>query len=323
MSFAGILESPGNDQRWNQAVENAYQLNQIKVEVNEGPLIFTETKSLSGVKYISTAPFLSHGLGTLKKDFILSSKEIELIRKFVEDSGYEFALLKSAVKPASDATNFFLREEFFTFLFNLDGGNEKIMKRVPGKTRNQIRKSLKGDFRVCVGREEYLDPVFKILSRCWRDLGTPSHGKNVLREVLNNFKENEMWFHIIYDHNTPVSAALVFNTGTVVHHPWAGTIKEYKSTSVNNLLYWSIIQEGAKRGCKYFDMGRSAINKGTYSFKESWGTTKAPLYYIYIGKDGSFKYQDSALAEKMTSLWKFVPLSIANLMGPGLIKAVL
>ena len=170
---------------------------------------------------------------------------------------------------------------------------------------------------------ELLDDFYAVISRCWRDLGTPTHSKAFFRSLVNGFGSRAS-FVVIRLNRRPVSCALLFMCGTTLHHPFAATIKEFNKLSINNVLYWKIIEFGCQKGLRYFDMGRSKKNQGTYLYKESWGAQAIPLYYHYLlGPSGSVPNYDSRLTKLATEIWKKLPVFLTNKLGPVFIRALI
>jgi hypothetical protein len=105
--------------------------------------------------------------------------------------------------------------------------------------------------------------------------------------------------------------------------PWASSDRRYDRLAPNMLLYSSVLEYACQQGCKVFDFGRSTVDTGTYRFKEQWGAKPLPLYWYYWLKD------DRPLPELnpnnpryrlAISLWRNLPLPIANVLGPHIVK---
>ena len=91
------------------------------------------------------------------------------------------------------------------------------------------------------------------------------------------------------------------------------------------LLYWEAIQFGIQQGMKTFDFGRSTPGEGTYRFKTQWGAKPHPLVWEYWTKDGAPLPNISPSNVKFSlaiKLWKKLPLSVANLVGPPIVRSI-
>jgi hypothetical protein len=79
------------------------------------------------------------------------------------------------------------------------------------------------------------------------------------------------------------------------------------------------------RGCSTFDFGRSTPHEGTYKFKEQWGAQPVPLCWEYALR-GEGGLPDSSPANPKfrlaIAMWKKLPLGVANLIGPLIVRAI-
>jgi hypothetical protein len=84
--------------------------------------------------------------------------------------------------------------------------------------------------------------------------------------------------------------------------------------------------EGASaRGCSTFDFGRSTPQEGTYKFKEQWGAQPVPLcweYGLLIGRELPNSSPTNPKFRLAIAIWKRLPLSMANRIGPAIVRAI-
>ena len=59
-----------------------------------------------------------------------------------------------------------------------------------------------------------------------RDLGSPVHSKNLMRNVMLEFPE-EARFAVIYKEYDAVAAALLFGVNKTLRNPWVSSLKKY------------------------------------------------------------------------------------------------
>lgn len=317
-------ERPSDQPAWGLAVERAYGCRRWEVPTTRSIAVFHESRSLSGSKYLSTGAFATDGGGG--GAFIANGEVfVDRVQSILAESGSIHALVKGRHFPGFTHPLVVLDQRFFTLILSLEGGSERVWKdRLNSKVRNQTRKAKEGKFLIETGHLELMDDFFSVLSRCWRDLGTPTHSKKFYSALLECFGQSAT-LKVIYDHGRPVSAAMVIGVGKTIHHPFAGTIREHRSTSVNNLLYWSIIEDACKNGFHYFDLGRSKADQGTYAFKKSWGANPVPLFYTYISSSPKNLpvIKEGRLVRTLTEVWKFLPNPVAQRLGPHLIRTVM
>ena len=92
------------------------------------------------------------------------------------------------------------------------------------------------------------------------------------------------------------------------------------------MLYWNFLKFAADEGFRKFDFGRCSPQEGTYKFKEQWGAKASPFYWQYGSQHTAHELPDN-LARKeryqwLASLWKRLPLPVANMAGPLIRKHI-
>jgi FemAB-related protein (PEP-CTERM system-associated) len=213
------------------------------------------------------------------------------------------------------------KEHKVTMKLQLEPG---MWDRLDRKVRNQIRKAQKSELTSEVGGAELLDDFYAVFARNMRDLGTPVYGRDLFVEVLRAFPERAR-LHIVRLQGAAVAAGLTYATRGTVEVPWASSVRTYNSLCPNHLLYWSVIEQALLDGAHTLDFGRSTPHEGTYKFKEQWGAEPVPLHWEYELLDGAAMPNASPTNPKFQlaiRLWKKLPLSIANRLGPSIVRSI-
>ena len=87
----------------------------------------------------------------------------------------------------------------------------------------------------------------------------------------------------------------------------------------NEALYFGLIEHAVARGCIRFDFGRSKIGSGAAAYKKNWGFEPRDVRTFGWTPDGvasrSVDSQSAGNAWK-TRVWRRLPLSVANRLGP-------
>lgn len=203
---------------------------------------------------------------------------------------------------------------------------EQMLKVFSSERRNRIKKATKNGLRVSFHRQEALDDFYRIFSENMRDLGSPVHSKQFFRIILDTFKE-ETGLLVVYDTNDrPIGAGLHFRFKNLLALPWVSSLRDSFKLNPNIIMYWELIKWGCQNGAKTFDFGRSTIDSGTYEYKRQWGAIPVPLYWHQYSKNvGSAIEAIDSTSKKnqlMIELWKKLPLSVANVVGPKLRKSI-
>jgi len=83
------------------------------------------------------------------------------------------------------------------------------------------------------------------------------------------------------------------------------------------------MRRAAARGMRVFDFGRSKEGTGSYDFKKNWGFTPTPLHYEYQllrGQDVPDTNPLNPRYQLMIKTWQRLPLWVANLIGPHIVR---
>lgn len=295
---------------WQKVVEKTYPIHFREVGNQKNKIHF----AYNGKMY-ANSPYITDG-GAINVDNELLGKIKELKKP---------TLLKTRNQIDVNSDNFIISEDYITYVLDISGGKDFVWNNlVKSKTRNQVRKAEKVDYQVKIGGSELLDDFYQVISTAWRDLGTPTHSKTFYKNIVGFSDENvEAQFIVLYLNQKPVSCACLIMCDETIYHPYAATLKEYNRLSLNNALYWEIIQYGIQRDMKSFDMGRSKKGQGTARYKKSWGSNEVQLYYYYFNQKKVENIDENKVVLFLTNVWKKLPLFITNRIGSKFIYKVL
>jgi FemAB-related protein (PEP-CTERM system-associated) len=199
-----------------------------------------------------------------------------------------------------------------------------LWENLDRKARNQVRKAQKSGLTYREGGAELLESFYAVFARNMRDLGTPVYSPRLFAEVLGTFPDRAR-IHVVTFGSTPVAAGLTFETRGTVEIPWASSVRDFNAMCPNHLLYWSMLDGASARGCFTFDFGRSTPQEGTYKFKERWGAQPVPLcweYGLLIGRELPNSSPTNPKYRLAIAIWKKLPLSVANRIGPSIVRAI-
>lgn len=299
---------------WKKVVLETYPLRSQKIA-----LFGNDVNIYDNGKLFSNSPYISHA----GDSFLGVGKDLNKISALKKP-----LLLKSKNKIDIPVGNsYFLIEDYFTYILDLSGGKDYVWNNlIKAKTRTHIRKAEKSSAEIKFGKIELLDDFYKVLSEAWRDLGTPTHSKGFYSNIIKYLDGSAAWdsgFLVIYIDGIPIASACFIFDEESIHHPYSATLQDYKKYSLNNLIYWNLILFALNKNIKKFDMGRSRRNQGTSTYKKGWGAQETQLYYYYFNKTSHTNDEDGKLIKILINIWKKLPLSVANFLGPKLIYKVL
>lgn len=228
--------------------------------------------------------------------------------------------LPAAVAPATKVA---ASTNKVRMLLALQGTSVSLLNSYKSKLRSQIRKPLKEGLCPKIGGEELLEDFYRIFAVNMRDLGSPVHSKDLMKNVLRTFKDEARIF-AVYKEEQPVAAGLVVGFEKVLANPWASALRQYSHLSANMLLYWSMLEYACNQGYQYFDFGRSTPGEGSYRFKEQWGAQPVALcwYDIRFEARSASAASEKGQFQKAIHYWQKIPVPLSKFIGPMLRKHI-
>jgi len=260
-----------------------------------------------------------------KTETALLDESIKLAKSLNVDSielRHSLSCFKNLNLPHSVART--LKTHKVRMLLELPESSEILMKSFKSKLRSQIKKPIKEGLQSKIGGKELIDKFYKVFLINMRDLGSPVHSKNLLKNVLEQFNKHTR-IVIIYKDDKPYAAGIVTGFKDTLENPWASSLHKYSRLSPNMLLYWTMLEYACDNGYKYFDFGRSTPEEGTYRFKQQWGAQPEPLHWIHIslnGKPVNEKIPEKSRFNIAIQCWKKLPVSVTGILGPMIRKNI-
>lgn len=200
---------------------------------------------------------------------------------------------------------------------------EAQWKAFNAKLRNQIRKSELAGLSIRVGGATDIAAFYEVFARNMRDLGTPVYHRALFTKLFEAFPEACRVF-TVWDQEIVVAAAIAIAHRGTLEVPWAASRRDALPRCPNHRLYWELIQHAIKAGFTHFDFGRSTPGSGPYKFKEQWGATEVPQFWEYWTANGTLPDvtpQNPRYAFAVR-LWKRLPLSLTNRIGPSIVRNI-
>ncbi|HUL00884.1 MAG TPA: FemAB family XrtA/PEP-CTERM system-associated protein [Nitrospirota bacterium] len=285
-----------------------------------GILPLTYMKSALFGKFLVSLPFFNYG-GMLCSAEGTAELLLDESRKILKDLRGEYAELRHLGNSVSGLET---REHKVTMILDLLNDEEAAWKKLDAKVRNQVRKAEKSGLKAIEGHLDLLDGFYEVFCRNMRDLGTPVYCMDFFRNILTAFPDSTRIISITLDGRTIASGILTWFRETL-EVPWASSIRDYREMCPNNLLYWEAIQFAIRNRQRKFDFGRSTPGEGTFRFKKQWGALPYPLYWQYLLTDGKKVPElnpKNPKFELAIKVWQRLPLQVANILGPCIVKNI-
>ena len=105
---------------------------------------------------------------------------------------------------------------------------------------------------------------------------------------------------------------------------WASSLRDYARLAPNMLLYWAFMERAAREGLAVFNFGRCTPGSGTHRFKRQWGASSrdVELWWYQYARSGiaTTPSPDDGAYAWGPRLWRRLPVSLATLLGPHIVR---
>ncbi|PYP10644.1 MAG: FemAB family PEP-CTERM system-associated protein [Gemmatimonadetes bacterium] len=281
----------------------------------QGVLPLARIKSRIFGHYLVSLPFLNYG-GPLGS----AAARRQLAQEAVAEARRSRADLLELRTRAADDLELAVASRKLTVLLTLPSSAEELSRSFPSKLRSQIRRPVKEGLTARFGLDQH-EAFYEVFSRTMRDLGTPVLPATFFQRLIVAFPHLVV-FGAIYRGDQPLAGGCGFVWRDEFEMTWAGAVRESRTLAANMLLYSAFMEQMITRGVRVFNFGRCSPGGGPHRFKQQWGGVDVPLPWCHYAPGGrnATPSPDDRTFSWGPRLWRRLPLPIANLLGPRLVR---
>jgi FemAB-related protein (PEP-CTERM system-associated) len=196
-------------------------------------------------------------------------------------------------------------------------------KNIPRKQRAEVRKGLKKGLTSVSNSD--IATLHRVYAESVRNLGSPVFPRKYFQALADAFPEAHDVTTVLHE-GRAVASVLNFHFREEVLPYYGGGTREARGLSANEVMYWEVMRRaGKERGAEKFDFGRSKIDTGAFAFKKNFGFEATELHYCYRLADGAKVPDNNPNNPKykaVIALWKRLPVPVANILGPPLVRGL-
>jgi len=198
---------------------------------------------------------------------------------------------------------------------------EDNMLAIPRKQRAMVRKGIKNELISTVDRNT--DRFFALYADNVHRHGTPAMPKKYFDTLLQVFGQDCEILTVSAPDGRPLSSVLSFYFRDEILPYYAGDDESARHLAANDFKYWELMRRACERGIKVFDYGRSKRGTGSFAFKKNWGFEPQSLHYEYCLYKSDAIPQNNPNNPKyrfFIAAWRRMPISVANRLGPYIVR---
>jgi FemAB-related protein (PEP-CTERM system-associated) len=211
---------------------------------------------------------------------------------------------------------------YVTFRRPLERSVDDNLKAIPRKQRAMIRKGVRNQLKSEI--DDDVGRLHCVYAESVRNLGTPVFAKSYFRILREEFPTASDIVTVTW-RGRAMASVLNFYFRDEVLPFYGGGTRMARDLAANDFMYWEVMRRACERGYRNFDFGRSKLGTGSYAFKKNWGFEPKPLVYQFRLSAGRSMPDLNPLNPKLGFLitaWKQLPLAVANLIGPLIVRGI-
>ncbi|MBC7908740.1 MAG: FemAB family PEP-CTERM system-associated protein [Rhodospirillaceae bacterium] len=284
------------------------------------PLIHLKSP-LFGNRLVSTAFTIGGGIAAVDEEarIALDNAAMDVLKS----SGADYLEYRQPARCHGEGEGWAARSDLYgTFERPIAGDEGECLKQIPRKQRAVVRKALEGTLVDEV--DSTPERFFQLYAFSMRNMGTPVFGARFFRLLMAEFAGDADCLTVLHD-GVPVASVLSFYFRDRVMPYYTGCAPQARDLGANDFMYWRLMRRAHDRGFGVFDFGRSKVGTGPYSFKKNWGFTPAPVTHEYRMAQGGTVPEINPLNPKykaFIAVWKRLPLGLANVFGPMVVRHI-
>jgi FemAB-related protein (PEP-CTERM system-associated) len=306
---------------WKRVIEQAFgHRTHFLVAERDGDLVgvlpLAEIKSVLFGHGLGSLPFCAYG-GILADDeaaYRALDQTAQTLARQLKVGALEYR------NQAAQHTDWPTKDLYVTFKKAIEPETEANMNAIPRKQRAMVRKGIKAGLMGEIDTDT--TRFFQAYSASVHRLGTPVFSRKFFRLLKDEFGDDCEVLTIVLDGNVIASVMSFYFRDEVLPY-YGGGVDAARAVAGNDFMYWELMRRACERGLKVFDFGRSKRGTGSFDFKKNWGFEPTPLHYEYFLVGDQEVPEINPLNPKyrlFIQAWKKMPLALANVIGPHIVK---
>lgn len=322
----GAAEHPARDLRWLAALSRGLRQTPLMIEAQcngrtTGLLPLALVQSRLFGRFLVSLPYVNSA-GPWADDDETNSRLLDRAVTLADEMSVRYLELRN--ERAYDHPSLTDKNTSKVHMrLSLPDSADSLLASFKSKLRSQLKGHLKNGFEICWGSNELLDEFYAVFSHNMRDLGTPVYPRRFFAAILDEFAD-QAELCVTRLQGKAVAAALLVHGRSFTEVPSASSLREFSASGANMAMYWHLLSRAIERGQTTFDFGRSTIGSGTHKFKEQWGAKPEPAVWQYYVRQGAATQMrpESGKYGLAIRAWQRLPLWLANLIGPSIVRGI-
>ena len=308
---------------WLKAIVETYSFKSASyVWRNQGTITgvfpaFWVKSFMLGSRLISL-PFSDYG-GPLFSDESIAQKALQQI---IEEYRGKTKLIEIRGN-VPDGSSLVSLTYYKSHILDLQQGLSVLMKKIDKRTiQYSIRKAEKAGLEIREANDERgMEEFYRLNFLTRKKHGVPSQPRKFFENLFKHvILKGHGYLLLSYDRSQVVAGSIFLTSGKRMHYKYNASDPDILGKlTPNHALTWHAIKKGCEEGYHSLDFGRtSPDNKGLMRYKAMWGNMVLDANYYYYPeiKGASSMQEDSKLYKALSGIWRRLPTSVIEIVGP-------
>ena len=170
---------------------------------------------------------------------------------------------------------------YATFVRDLPPDVPEVMRRMPKRARAEVRKAIEKHGLVMEEGSRFLPDLARLFGESKQRLGSPGLPRAWFAALAEELGEHAVCHAAVRAGETVAATMSFVFKDTLVFYYIGTTAAANREFNATNFLTTRLQEWGVEKGLRRFDLSRSRVGSGSFSFKEHQGFVPAPLAYRY------------------------------------------
>jgi FemAB-related protein (PEP-CTERM system-associated) len=170
---------------------------------------------------------------------------------------------------------------YATFVRDLPPDVPEVMRRMPKRARAEVRKAIEKHGLVLEEGRKFLGDLARLFGESKQRLGSPGLPRAWFEALQDELGERVVCHAAVRAGETVAATMSFVFRDTLVFYYIGTTAQANREFNATNFLTTRLQEWGVEKGLRRFDLSRSRVGSGSFSFKEHQGFVPAPLAYRY------------------------------------------
>jgi FemAB-related protein (PEP-CTERM system-associated) len=170
---------------------------------------------------------------------------------------------------------------YATFVRDLPPDVPEVMRRMPKRARAEVRKAIEKHGLAMEEGSRFLGDLARLFGESKQRLGSPGLPASWFAALQEELGERVVCHAAVRAGETVAATMSFVFRDTLVFYYIGTTAKANREFNATNFLTTRLQEWGVEKGLRRFDLSRSRVGSGSFSFKEHQGFVPAPLAYRY------------------------------------------